>query len=266
MQSIYANATQARAHIPAISGVLQDLQRQSIAQSSMDTESPSTLEEWTVVTVRDLVKVYDSKKTVINGANIDFSKNQVVGFVGASGSGKSTFAHILCGLIEATSGRLLVDGHEITRDNLKKWQKQVAFVPQEPALFNGTLLQNVCFELDVSCCNATRAESCLREAAFGDVLDSLPSGLDSEVGDDGRLFSGGQRQRIAIARALYNDRHLLVLDEPTSALDHASSKSIGELISRLSDTKTIVLVTHDRSMVEYCDRVFEFKDSLCRPI
>ena len=185
-------------------------------------------------------------------------RGEFVAVVGPSGSGKSTLISILLGLQRPTSGRLLIDGVDHVDIDPDWWHKRVAFVPQEPKLSSGTVLEAIRFGRP----NITD-EAVKRAAASARIADEIarwPLGWDTQVGVLGSQISGGQRQRIAIARAIAGAPELLLLDEPTSALDSTSEALIGETMDSLRSNTTIVAIAHRPRTIEHADRVVRVVD------
>lgn len=201
----------------------------------------------------------DGQEWVLNGINIDIHKGESIAFVGPSGAGKSTLADIILGLMEPQNGEILVDGVQIN-GNSDLWSKLIGFVPQSPYLIADTVRRNVGFGLYDDKIDDDRIWEVLKKAQLKDVIESMPDGLDTIVGERGVRFSGGQSQRLVIARALYNDPDILVLDEATSALDSDTEKAVMEAIDALQGQKTLIIIAHRLTTIKNCNRIFEIKD------
>lgn len=188
--------------------------------------------------------------------NIDFTimAGQMFGLVGLSGAGKSTLVNILTGLVPPKSGRLLVDGVPITRENARSWLRRIGYVAQAPYLLDATLADNVALSRWGEDIDRERVLECCRMAAL-DFVDELDNGIDTVLGERGVRLSGGQAQRVAIARALYSEPDLIIFDEATSSLDMKNEKAIHETILSLRKKVTIVIIAHRLSTVEGCDSV-----------
>ena len=182
--------------------------------------------------------------------------NATVGFVGESGSGKSTTIDLLLGLIKPDKGQLLIDQTVIDSHNISAWQQHIGFVPQSIFLSEGSIAENIAFGLSAEDINLEKVTKAVRLAHLDALVDSLPLGLDTKVGERGVQLSGGQRQRIGIARALYNDADILVFDEATSALDGITEKVIMDAIQELSGKKTIIMIAHRLKTVANCDIIY----------
>ena len=177
--------------------------------------------------------------------------NKITALTGPSGSGKSTVADLIAGLQQATAGELVVDNIVLNAMQTLAWRHSVAYVVQEPLLFDDTIYNNLIWVRDdISDIDIERA---LRDAAAWDFVQSLPKGLHTRVGDHGRQLSGGQRQRLAIARALLRNPQLLILDEATNALDQANEALVKETIQSLRGKLTVIVISHQASINELAD-------------
>ena len=241
--------------------VLRDLRRDlalTYAQSGQRTEHLGFAYS---IQVSSLTFQYEAALSpALNNVSLMVKRGEAVGLVGPSGSGKSTLVDILLGLLEPTSGRVLVDGTDI-HDNLRGWQDQIGYVPQSIFLTDDTLRRNVAFGLPKDQIDDNALTSAIRSAQLEDFVASLPDGLDTIVGERGVRLSGGQRQRIGIARALYNNPDVLVLDEATSSLDTETEHGVMQAVQALQGEKTVIIVAHRLSTVEYCDRLYRLENA-----
>ena len=202
----------------------------------------------------------DSLKDAVSGVSVKIGRGEAVGLIGPSGSGKSTLVDVLLGLLEPKFGKVLVDGSDI-HENLRRWQDQIGYVPQSIFLTDDTLRRNVAFGLPKDQIDDNAVKSAIRSAQLEDFVTSLPDGLDTIVGERGVRLSGGQRQRIGIARALYNNPDVLVLDEATSSLDTETEHGVMQAVQALQGEKTVIIVAHRLSTVEYCDRLYRLESA-----
>jgi len=199
-------------------------------------------------------------RDALNNVSIHIRRGEAVGLIGSSGSGKSTLVDILLGLLEPTSGRVCIDGIDI-RQNLRGWQDQIGYVPQSIFLTDDTLRRNVAFGLPKDKIDDDAVKSAIRSAQLEEFVASLPDGMETVVGERGVRLSGGQRQRIGIARALYNNPDVLVLDEATSSLDTETEHGVMQAVQALQGDKTVIIVAHRLSTVEYCDRLYRLENA-----
>jgi ABC-type multidrug transport system fused ATPase/permease subunit len=206
--------------------------------------------------LEDVVFRYPSTDTdTIRGITLQIARGTSVGFIGSTGTGKTTLVDIMLGLLTPNSGRVLVDGVDI-RDRERGWQDQIGYVPQSIFLTDDSLRRNIAFGLASEQIDEAAVWRTVRTAQLETFVNELPDGLDTIVGERGVRLSGGQRQRIGIARALYHDPSVIVLDEATSALDSATERGFMETVRALRGTKTIIIIAHRLSTVEQCDRLF----------
>ena len=186
---------------------------------------------------------------------VSVQNGEAVGLVGASGSGKSTLIDLILGLQIPLSGSVRVGGHELL-DVKKSWQRIIGYIPQTIFLMDDSLRRNIALGIADSEIDEVAIREALKSAQLEDFVASLPEGLDTVVGERGVRLSGGQRQRIGIARALYHRPSVLVLDEATSSLDTETEHGVMQAVQALQGDKTVIIVAHRLSTVEYCDRLY----------
>ena len=211
--------------------------------------------------VNDLSFKYETAPTnALSNVSLRVKRGEAVGLVGPSGSGKSTLVDVLLGLMAPASGAVLVDGVNV-QDRIRWWQDQIGYVPQSIFLTDDTLRRNVAFGLPKSEIDDAAVDAAIRAAQLEEFVNSLPLGLETVVGERGVRLSGGQRQRIGIARALYHNPDVLVLDEATSSLDTETEHGVMQAVQALQGEKTVIIVAHRLSTVEYCDRLYRLESS-----
>jgi len=196
---------------------------------------------------------------VLDGLNLTIPKGARVGFVGSTGSGKSTTLDLLMGLLEPTHGQILVDGQPITGERQRAWQQTIAHVPQSIYLADTTLAENIAFGVPREAIDLDRVRQTARQAQIADFIESQPEGYHAFVGERGIRLSGGQRQRIGIARVLYKQASVLVFDEATSALDNATEQTVMDAIESFSRDLTILLIAHRFTTVQRCDTIIQIE-------
>lgn len=199
----------------------------------------------------------DTTPWVLDGLDLQIKKGSRIGFVGSTGSGKSTTLDLLMGLLAPSSGRLLVDGQPVTGTHLRAWQGTIAHVPQSIFLADTSLAENIAFGVPKANIDMARVREAARQAQIDDFIESRPGGYDVHVGERGVQLSGGQRQRIGIARALYKRASVLIFDEATSALDNSTEQSVMAAIDGLNRDLTILLIAHRLTTVRHCDVIVE---------
>ena len=186
--------------------------------------------------------------------NLSIKNGKKIGFIGNSGAGKSTLVNLLLGLLQPTNGEILVDGKDISK-NLKSWQSQLGYVPQDIYLLDDTIKNNIVFFSNTNL-NSDHVSNAIKLAQLEGFINNLPNGKETIVGNIGIRLSGGQKQRIGIARALYHNPSVLVLDEATSSLDIENEQKIMNEIFSLGQSKTLIIITHRHQTVKNCDIVF----------
>ncbi len=208
------------------------------------------------VVLKSIVYRYpNAEKTALENMSLDIKKGQAIGLIGKSGAGKTTLVDIILGLLTPESGDIQVDHQSIYRD-LRSWQNLVGYVPQFIFLIDDTLERNIAFGVPEDLIDSARIQQAIDSAQLSELVDQLPLGLQTMVGERGVLLSGGQRQRVGIARALYHEREILVLDEATAALDQETESLVTDAIRSLSGTKTMIIIAHRLSTLEHCDRLY----------
>ena len=190
---------------------------------------------------------------VLEDINLTIERGQMVAIVGGSGAGKSTLIDLLCGLRTPTSGRILLDGRDLADTDSLSWRRWIGYVTQDIVVFNDSLRNNIRFARPEA--TAADVRRAVDIAHLGDVIDAMPEGLDTIVGEGGVRLSGGQKQRLALARALVGNPQLLLLDEATSALDNESERLVQQSIERLAHEFTLVVVAHRLSTVRQADLI-----------
>ncbi len=196
---------------------------------------------------------------VLDGIDLVIPKGARVGFVGRTGSGKSTALDLLMGLLLPTEGEVLVDGHPLRGNRISAWQRTIAHVPQSIFLSDASIGENIAFGVPRDRIDFQRLQQAARQAHIADLIESRADGYDAFVGERGIRLSGGQRQRIGIARALYKQASVLVFDEATSALDNATEQSVMDAIEGLNLDLTILIIAHRLTTVRRCDIVVELE-------
>ena len=202
----------------------------------------------------------DDGPWVLDGLNLTIPKSSRVGFVGSTGSGKSTTLDLLMGLLMPVQGALLVDGQPVTSDLVRAWQQTIAHVPQFIYLADATLAENIAFGIPPEAIDMDRVRKAARQAQIEDFVENSPEGYQAYVGERGIRLSGGQRQRIGIARALYKQASVLVFDEATSALDNSTEQLVMDALDGLDRNLTIMIIAHRLTTLRGCDFIFELKD------
>jgi ATP-binding cassette, subfamily B, bacterial PglK len=211
----------------------------------------------TSITLESITYCYpNAQKKSLEGISLSIKKGESIGLIGKSGAGKTTLVDVILGLLAAQIGDIKVDGTSIYTD-LRSWQNLIGYVPQTIFLVDDTLEKNIAFGVPEHLIDSHRLEKAILAAQLEELIENLPNGLSTMVGERGVMLSGGQRQRIGIARALYHEREILVFDEATAALDNETEGLVTEAIKSLSGIKTMIIIAHRLSTIEHCDRIYQ---------
>jgi ABC-type multidrug transport system fused ATPase/permease subunit len=205
-------------------------------------------------------KSNDSKEESLSGVTLNIKKGEILGVIGPTGSGKSTFADILMGLLVPSSGKIFIDDALLSSVNIYSWRKKISHVPQSIFLTDSSISSNI----SLTSLNDEIDDEMLIQAAKGaqihDLISSWPDGYNTVVGERGVNISGGELQRIGVARALYKNPEILVLDEATSSLDSATENSVMDHIFNLHEDLTIIIIAHRESTLKNCTSIIKFTD------
>jgi len=258
LQQIYSSVAQIKGNLAAFEAVREDLERSLNVRGFISEETvPVHMGLKKDITLDNVSFNYPGKsKPAVNGVTMTIPANSVVGLVGSTGSGKSTLIDLLLGLLTPQSGQISADNIHITSENKRDWQDTLGFVPQSIFLSEGTIAENIAFGLPVADIDLEQVHKTLELAHLTELVDQLPDGINTKVGERGVQLSGGQRQRIGIARALYHEADVLVFDEATSALDGITEKIIMDAIHEFSGKKTIIMIAHRLKTVQKCDIIY----------
>jgi len=203
---------------------------------------------------KDVSFSYDEQNWVLNNLSFEVKPGETIALVGESGAGKST-------VLNMVTGRVLIDGHDLNDIDLHSYRKFLAVVPQTTILFSGTIRENITYGLK----NVTEEQlhQALEAAQLTRLIESLPDGVDTVIGENGSKLSGGQRQRISIARAIIRDPKVIIFDEATSALDTISEKEIQAAINNMTRNRTTFIVAHRLSTIQHADKIAVLRGGRC---
>ena len=258
LQQIYSSLSQIKGNTAAFEAVKDDLERSFDSQkTSSDTVVSTPIDLKRSIKLSNIEFSYPGKeRPAVDGVNMSIPVNSVIGLVGSSGSGKSTLIDLLLGLLTPQQGDIYVDDIRITADNKRAWQDLLGFVPQSIFLSEGSIAENIAFGIPAKDISLKQVNKALNLANLTELVEQLPDGVNTRVGERGVQLSGGQRQRIGIARALYHEAEVLVFDEATSALDGITEKIVMDAIHEFSGQKTIIMIAHRLKTVEKCDLIY----------
>lgn len=262
LQQIFSGISTVRVNLPALEVLHQDMREGGVSANSdivpLETKKLEPLPLTHELELKNVTFSYPGAKgPSLQEISLTIMPNTSIGFVGATGSGKTTAADIILGLLSPTSGQIMVDGMDIRSDNLASWQRNVGYVPQHIYLCDDTITHNIAFgvpEKEFDMAAVVRAARIANMNRF--IENELPDGFETVIGERGVRLSGGQRQRIGIARALYHDPAVLIMDEATSALDGITEEAVMEALRNLSGKKTIITIAHRLTTVKDCDVIY----------
>ena len=257
LQSIFSSMTSIRNGKASLDSVLDDLRpRGSVRAIDRSDVEPLPFEH--ELELRDIVFRYPgSNELLFDHVGLGIRANTSVAFVGATGSGKTTLVDILMGLLTPQEGQMLVDGQVLDEDRMRAWQNNIGYVPQHIYLSDISIAWNIAFGVPEDQIDMGAVERAAKVANIHDfIVDELPQGYDTVVGERGVRLSGGQQQRIGIARALYRDPGVLILDEATSALDGVTEQSVFAAVENVRQAKTVIMIAHRLSTVRDCDVIY----------
>ena len=198
-----------------------------------------------------------SQSNVLNDINFEVHAGESVGIIGPSGSGKTSLVDIILGLLKPHSGEITLNGKPL-KEVEESWRSMTAYIPQESLIINETLNTNIQLEQNASIND--NLNNSISQAQLSKVVDSLPEGLMTNLGESGVRLSGGQRQRVALARAIFHSRDVLIFDEATSALDTETEKEVVNEITRMKGLKTMIVIAHRTHTLRFCDRIYRLEN------
>lgn len=200
---------------------------------------------------------YQKEKKLIENLSLTINKNEKITLVGESGSGKSTIIKLIIGLIKNESGKILIDGNDLSKINLNDFYEYVTYISQESPIFDGTLRENLVLDKNIS---DKEIKEVLKLVSLEKFLNRLEKGLDTELGEKGIRMSGGERQRVALARLFFDNSKIIILDEATSAMDNITEKEVMKNILKRLKNKTIIIIAHRLETIKEVDKIFLLKN------
>ena len=205
-----------------------------------------------------LFKKDTENKKILDDINLTIKPGQITGLIGRTGSGKSTFANIISGLIENYEGEYLIN--ENLNFNKKFYKKITGHVSQHVNLIDDTIINNICFGVPKNKIDFQKVNQLTQELNLEDLINSLPQKLESNIGEQGLKLSGGQRQKISLARTLYLDPKIIIFDESTSSLDMKSENDFMEILNKIKINKIILFITHNKLLEKNFDSLYKLED------
>lgn len=255
MQALYSNLTSLRFSETIINELYKEIESLENVDKKKDKEDVSFLDK---ITLNNVSFNYPgTDRSILSNLSLTIPVNNMVGFVGLTGSGKTTLVDIILGLLEPQKGSLIVDGTEINSKNIINWQRKLGYVPQQISLIDASLAENIAFGIKKDEINMDTVQKVSRIANLHDfVNNNLKDGYNTAIGERGVKLSGGQRQRVGLARAIYHNPSVLVLDEATSALDNTTERFVMDSIKKLGQEITIIIIAHRLSTIRDCDVIY----------
>jgi ABC-type bacteriocin/lantibiotic exporter with double-glycine peptidase domain len=260
LQQLFAGLVAVRAHREVLFRMLKSAEEEPASGGAASVPKLEGAPARDIVFEDVTFRYGPEASAVFEHLNLRIRAGEAIGVAGQNGSGKSSFADLLLGLLAPTSGRILVDGIDIGGRNRAAWQATIAYVPQHVALIDGTVTENIALGIAPEDVDQARLEAATRIARVDEFVATFPQGVRTLLGEQGVQLSGGQRQRLGIARALYRRATLLVMDEATASLDVTAEREVTSALHELPSSITLVIIAHRRSALAGCDRVFHLHD------
>ena len=256
LQQMYGAYSKFKGARSSVEDVIKLLQQPMPTYVNQPLLSPIAFEQ--AIILKNLSFRYNQKTPwVLKDVNLKINKGTRIGFIGVTGSGKSTLIDIIMGLLSPSQGKISIDNQAINDKNLRAWQAHIAHVPQNIYLSDSTIEENIAFGVSKEKINHSQVKKAAKQAQITELIESWEKGYQTFVGERGIRLSGGQRQRIGIARALYKQANVLVFDEATSALDNKTEQAVMKNIEDLGKEITILIIAHRLTTLKGCDQIVE---------
>jgi ABC-type multidrug transport system fused ATPase/permease subunit len=261
IQNVFSNMAQIRYYAHTVDALYNDMTTLSSPPESLFKKTSSSAEIlgfYRDIELKNIQFSYlSSKEPVLRGVDIAIKKNTAIAFAGITGCGKTTLVDVIMGLLEPSAGEIKVDGKPVIQSDIFRWQRNFGYVPQQIYLSDDSIAANIAFGIPESLRDAAAVEQAAKTANLHEfIINELPQGYDTLVGERGIRLSGGQRQRVGIARALYHNPNILVMDEATSALDSITEDAVMDAIRNLKHSKTLIIIAHRISTIKECDIIY----------
>ena len=244
---------------PAVSLLYEDLKKSENIIIEEPLSNMKTATEFESIEVNNISFSYPTRDyKVISDLSFKINKGDSVGIIGPSGSGKTTLLDILLGLIEVDTGSILYNGKDLS-EHRQEWKSHVAYIPQNVFIIDDNIVRNIALGVSDELVDFARLNNAIDQSRLRELVEQMPEGINTMLGESGIQLSGGQRQRIALARAFYHNRDVLVMDEATSSLDDETEKEIVNEINNLKVEKTLIVIAHRLSTVKHCDYIYRIE-------
>jgi ATP-binding cassette, subfamily B, bacterial PglK len=251
---------------PALSSLITELRRVGDNLDCLASEGPSTLDgrhirRFQKLTLHNVSFKYPSRdEWAINNVSLAINRGEIIGIQGPSGSGKSTLVDLILGFLVPTKGEISFNNNISLTSNIATWRKLIAYIPQDEFFLDEDISTNISLQWIIDETSLKIMDDAIQSADLRSFVQAAPGGLSMTIGEVGSKLSGGERQRLSIARALFHQREVLVMDESTNALDQKTQSYVLKNIQKLRETRTIVIISHQPSVLAYCDKVFHVLD------
>ncbi len=212
------------------------------------------------IVLKNIFFNYPDRSNILKNINLIINKNTITGIKGNTGSGKSTLIKLIMNLFQPSSGNIEIDNINLETIG-NKWQQNIAYVPQNYYLLDDTILENIVFNKENKNYDLNKVNKILEFCELNKIVNDLPKKIHTIVGPSGKLLSGGQGQRLSIARALYQDKEILIFDEATNALDEETESKVIKNIQSLKNSKTIIIISHNKKVMNICDQIYDVENN-----
>ena len=237
---------------PSVESIYTDLNSEQNYIEIEDSNKALSVDLKDSIEIKNVTFEYDEGNKIFDNINLKINKNETIGIYGPSGSGKSTIVNLIIGLLKPFSGKILVDGKDITK-NLKSWHKKVGYVPQSINLIDDSIKENITLGEEYI---SYKVSDVLKKSQ----LDIFADNQSLKIGENASRISGGQKQRLGIARAFYRDPELIIFDEATTSLDKETEEQILNFIKSIKNSKTLIIISHDLNILDFCDYVYKIEN------
>jgi ATP-binding cassette, subfamily B, bacterial PglK len=264
LNQIYIAVAQITFNYPTLVNIYNDLNKTQKKQ----TKNLHTIQFQKKIILKNIHFIYPTNKfTILKNVNLTIPFASKIGIIGLSGAGKTTLVDIILGLLSPSKGKISVDGNVITNNKIRAWQKNLGYVPQQIYLTDESILSNIAFGVEEKNIDKRIVEEVAKNINLHNfIINKLPKGYNTKVGELGNRLSGGERQRIGIARALYQRPKVLILDEATNSLDKLTEQKVIESIFDAAKNTTIIAISHQLSALKKCDQIFSLEKGQLKKI